>query len=366
MTYIVKKAVKIFNNKQKKSWFICNPIIPVYHVCKFLDLKGKNSEHTQKTYASVLTQWLNYLQENRKKQYFEIESQDIKKYFHKLIFFNKDNQFVITPELTYKTLKLKHTIIFEFYKFLLGECETNYILVIDNKKYNFNLKLDKFDRDAKNAIHYYMTKYKLSRKENYILEYTEDDIKVICSNFNFIRDKIVFLLTVFGIRVDEVLSIKISEFNFSENLVKPSRSKSYNKRTIVISSELSKMINNYIQTERMNAIYKSGLDSEYLFVNLNAGKYCGKELKYQTFYTSLKRAGVNAGYKFNSIRTHSGRSTRAMELLKQGVSDEMIRHIMGWKNSSSIKEYIDHNNKSLAIEGAKFLANTNKKGYNGY
>lgn len=184
------------------------------------------------------------------------------------------------------------------------------------------------------------------------------------SNLNSLRNKAVFLLTLFGMRIDEVLSIYLTDFNFYQNSVQPSRSKTIKNRVIVISEDASSLIQQYIQTERLNAVISSGIDSRYLFININQGYNCGKPLKYPTFYKALKKAGVNAGFKPEQIRTHSGRSTRTMGLLKANVSDEIIRHILGWRSPTSMKDYLDEQNKSLALKGAKFLAHINHKNSN--
>lgn len=364
--YRVRKAVKLTYGKEDVSYFICDPILPVYHLCKFLDLKGKNSINTQKTYSSILVQWVNYLYK-RNKIYYEVTYDDLKKYLYSLIFLNKKNQYILTPERTYLTIKMKQTIIIDFYNFLSCEKDVDSSLrFYDNKNeiinYNFKLDINKLEKVASNTIDFFMTKYKRSRKENYILEYSEEEILRIHSHFNLLRDKAVFYLTLFGLRIDEVLSIKVKDFNYLDNVVRPSRSKSNEFRHVVISEYVSNIINNYIQTERISAITDSGKNSEFLFININKGIYCGENLKYSTFYTSLKRAAINAGFNSNEIRTHSGRSTRTMQLFKKdNITDEMIRHIMGWKSPSSMKSYIDENNKSLSLKGAKFLANMNNK-----
>lgn len=366
----VKKAIKIINNKIYENYFICNPSIPVFHLCKFLDLKGKNSENTQKTYASILVQWLNFLYSRKNKQYYEVDLEDLKKYIYSQIFFNKENNYVLKPDLTYITLKMKNKVIYEFYKFLLGEVnsKTSILSILSQGKelnYHFTLKLKEFRETGINSIDFYMTKYKSSRKEKYIMEYTEKQIFSINSNLNYLRDKLIFQLTLYGMRIDEVLSIKIKDVNNIENTIKPSRSKTDKNRIIVVSKETIKYINNYVHTERMNSIIYAGVDSEYLFINLNRGKNCAKPVTYQTFYTALKRAGINAGFDKNQIRTHSGRSTRTMELLKNdNISDEIIRYIMGWKSPLSINPYIEEKSKSLAIKGAQFIAKENSKNNN--
>lgn len=230
----------------------------------------------------------------------------------------------------------------------------------NTENYYFDMDLKKLNRKIDSSIKLFLTEYKRGRKEQFIMEYSEEDIEIISSNFLCMRDKAIFLLTLMGMRIDEVLSIKVKNIDFSENILYPSRTKSQKNRPVVILNSISILINSYLKTERLEAIYHSGIDSEYLFINIKKNKFCGNQLKYNTFYSSLKRAAKKAGFLPESIRTHSGRSTKAMELLKHKVSDEMIRNIMGWRSIHSISSYIDENNKSLAINVAKGLANSSK------
>ncbi|BFU78782.1 hypothetical protein ALC152_19970 [Arcobacter sp. 15-2] len=365
MNFKVKKAIKILKNTSYISYFVCDPYIPVFHICKFLDIKGKNSHNTQKTYAYILANWLNHLDTKLNKKYYEINIQDIKKYIEYLIFFNQKGQYILTPELCYKTLKGKGNVIVEFYMFLLSEVDSNEnALIIYNKnmKYNYPLSfnIEKLKSSTENTLNLFLTRYKRGRKENYIIEYTDIEIEIISSNFSSLRDIVIFKLTLFGFRIDEVLSIYLEDFNFQEKNIKPSRSKTNKHRIVEISSELSILINNYIQTNRLDAVFNSGYDSPYLFVNHKQGKYCGKEVSYQTFYKSLKRAAQKAGFDTTKIRTHSGRSTSVMNDLEKGMPYEIIRHKYGWNNPISITPYIDEQSKKLMKKASKFIYKQNK------
>lgn len=55
------------------------------------------------------------------------------------------------------------------------------------------------------------------------------------------------------------------------------------------------------------------------------------------------------------IRTHNGRSTKAMEFLEHqalypedGITDVIIAESFGWNSVDSIRHYRDHNNQIIA------------------
>ncbi|MCV5434271.1 tyrosine-type recombinase/integrase, partial [Escherichia coli] len=71
--------------------------------------------------------------------------------------------------------------------------------------------------------------------------------------------------------------------------------------------------------------------SNYLFLNYK-GRYKGRPLKTRNFLNILKDAAEKAGLDRKEIRTHSGRSTRAQELVEimrdkpeVGVTETLIK-----------------------------------------
>ena len=96
------------------------------------------------------------------------------------------------------------------------------------------------------TIELFVTKHKISSKE-YILEYSDDEIKAIYSNFKNYCNRAIFLATLHGMRIDEVLSIKLKDYNPRDCTVKPSRSKGKGrgrKRTILFGKQTVGMIEN--------------------------------------------------------------------------------------------------------------------------
>ena len=255
------------------------------------------------------------------------------------------------------------SVITEFYRYLdqvygsemtfyEGErkCNTQSYLYgqIYNKKYDY--LIDMMLPDVK------------GRKE-YIKWYTDEERAVLSNNFNTLRDKAVFLLTLEGFRIDEVLSMCLSGYKSTERLIKPTRSKMKptavagfdNKlRTVRISEITSETLNQYIYEERVVAENTSGIISDFIFLNLR-GSSTGEPLSYHNYRKVLIKCASRAGVDASKIRTHSGRSTRVMEVLEHNAqhpekakSDIDIRCLFGWENADSIMPYMNFDNEILA------------------
>jgi integrase len=151
-------------------------------------------------------------------------------------------------------------------------------------------------------------------------------------------------------RIGEILGLKLDHFDPFEpslnivreqNIENRARAKT-TERKLHIYAHLAEMIQTYITTERTEA---NILGYDYLFLN-NQGKHKGKPLKTRNFLRILKDAGEGAGLVKSEIRTHSGRSTRAqqlVELMREKpelmITKTFIDEEMGWRSEHSVKPY---------------------------
>jgi len=367
--YKLRKGRKKYKNNNIVFFnMVCKPNVPDFYISLFVNNKSKNSFGYGVQAAHKLIKYLNFLLEHSI-EYWEATDEHVKAFFLRLINFNtKTNEIVGVPTVQYPTLIAYKNTIISFYKFL-WQFTNHSVLQIskweNNKYFQYDaplvLQYKHAEKITTATIDLFLTKFKNSNKE-YIMEYTEEEIAAIYSCFNNYRNRAIFLITLHGMRIDEVLSIKLKDYNPIQNIVKPSRSKGKGagkKRTVVLDTLTVKCIENYILHERNNAEIKSNTHSDYLFINfrkvedeivLNPYSYNAYR---NCFITASKKAGLV------NVRTHSGRSHRASELLKimikgdVNLSDEIIRHIMGWKSPESIQPYVEHANEDIAIKFAK-------------
>lgn len=321
------KVVKA-NLETHECYFILKDDLPCYNINRWLEYKGNKSLATSKRYAYNLMTYLNYI-----KSYTEVTTRDIEEYI-KYLLYNRDGVLTIDAQISYNTLKSHIITIKEFYKYL------------DYDKYEYIWNMDTDILINHNVLRRY------SNKE-YIKWYTDSEIHSIVSNFLTLRDEAVFRLTLEGFRIDEVLSMTVQSYNDIEGTICPTRSKNNALRTLKIKDVTRTALDNYIFMERDSI----ETYTDYLFVNLNKGKYQGYQLAYRNYIRILKGAADRANIDPELIRTHSGRSTRTMELLhhqaETGLTDEQIRLLMGWSSTDSITPYINYQDDRILLKIAR-------------
>lgn len=365
--YVVRKALisNVYNTKEKRYFIIDNENgLPVHLINKYLYKAGIRSINTNRKYAGHICVWLNYLN-MKNKLYCQATLKDVLNFIDFKIFELDENKKVINYEgpITYSTLSGYITALTELYKCIEGLDDAS-VMEFKTKEMNANKSYyygQIYSYDYKYIVEERIRSLKQSRE--YIKWYTKDEIIAIASNFNTIRDKAIFLTTyITGMRIDEVISIILSDFKQEENTVTPSRSKSTGEnanRILFIGSALESVYNNYLWNERL--LVESETDCcDYLFINLRKDNNRGKPIKYRSYIDILKRTAKRAGIDAEKIRTHSGRSTHTMDLLywqaehpEDPLTDEQIRLIMGWSSTRSIDLYKKHRDIRLAKESAK-------------
>ncbi len=373
---VVNGKVPLDNGKTENRWFIVEGVMPVFEVNEWIEKKSGRKLSTGKKYAYSLVKFLNYL-DLKEKSYLQANKKDVEYFIDYLIFgitpdFNYAN---IEGQVTYSTIRGYITAITEFYRWL-EDNGLNESMKFKKKKdyYNANeayLYGQIWGSDYNVIIDDRISRLKPSRE--YIKWYTDEEIKALKSNFLTLRDRVIFLLTMQGLRIDEVLSIRLIDYDRDELIIKPYRSKGKEigqGRPVVLMEELCEEIDNYIWNERAEAETNSGKISDMMFINIRSGDSQGEPLKYEAYIQILKGCAKRAGLAPEKIRTHSGRSTKTMELLQHQVNypddnltDEMIRQIMGWTNSSSINPYKNHQDIRLAKIASEKVQRrkTNKK-----
>ena len=138
------------------------------------------------------------------------------------------------------------------------------------------------------------------------------------------RDKLIIeLFYVTGIRLSELINIKISDLNFDNNLVKV-LGKRNKERLIPLSSRIVKELQFFIENYKID---------NYLFTNLGGTKV----------YTKLVYRVVNKYIgKISSINKkspHILRHTFATHMLNNGADINAIKELLGHSNLSATQVY---------------------------
>ncbi len=352
--------------------------LPIFTVNCFLEAKCRMSSNTGKQYAYRICKYLNYLQEVRKVDHKEATKKDVAKFLDTLLFESEGLVYIDKSRVAYNTVSMYLTVIKEFYRYLEDELHESTNIKLDRVKGNSKgryLYGQLWSFDTKNFLNGRIKSMKGSKE--YIKWYSDEEIEALLDNFITQRDKAIFLLSLEGLRIDEILSLRVCDFDATECTVTPYRSKG--KETgnvasvVVITNECQEAISNYMYCERDEVIMsleEKCEELEYpneLFLNLKQGPFMGKAVTYRNILDIFKKTAERANIDPKKIRTHSGRSTKTMNLLyyqnenPEKLSDEKIREIMRWSSPNSIKSYINTKDKRLALDAAKKISKMNKK-----
>ena len=366
--FSVSEAILVRRNgTEYNCYFILEEGIPVYEINKWLEYKGMNSLATSKKYAFQLCRFLNFLK-NRNKVYRKANRRDILTFVDYLLFAKEESTVIsFQSQITYQTATSYLTVIKEFYRFV--EDVSNEQVSILRSSNSKRISTEKYlygqiwDIEIKELLATKMPRVKESKE--HIKWYSEEDIEAILTQFNTLRDRSIFYLTLEGMRISEVINLNMEDYSQEKKLIHIKRAKGQKERIVPLRKQTILALESYLYSERSLLEEELGL-FEAIFVNLRKGKKYGNRVEYRNILTVIKNAADRAGLDKSMVRTHSGRSTRTMELLRfqsehpeENLTDEQIRLLMGWSSSKSIEPYINQKDEKTLISLAEKI---NSKG----
>lgn len=134
-----------------------------------------------------------------------------------------------------------------------------------------------------------------------------------------------------GLRVSELINIKLSDIFFEENFIRVT-GKGNKQRLIPISNHTLKFIRIYRDEIRRHQPVQKGFE-DYLFLNRR-----GKNLTRVMIFTILKNLAEKAGIKKN-ISPHTFRHSFATHLLKNGADLRSIQLMLGHESITTTEIY---------------------------
>ncbi len=141
-----------------------------------------------------------------------------------------------------------------------------------------------------------------------------------------------------GLRVSELLNLKLNNIHFSANYAKIQGKGS--KERIVPLGEMSLVALRKYLADGRPLLLKNNV-SDYIFLNLY-----GNQLSRQGFYKILKEIAINANIK-KEISPHTLRHSFATHLLEAGVDLKTLQDLLGHKDISTTQIYTHISQKHL-------------------
>lgn len=178
-----------------------------------------------------------------------------------------------------------------------------------------NIKLSKHSMD--------IPKYLSVSEVNLLLNSLQDDGPLEA------RNRAMFeLLYATGVRVSELISIKLVDINIEEQVIKI-LGKGNKERLVILNDIATNAVSKYIIYERIKLLKDP---CPYLFINKN-----GKQLSRQGFYKILKQKALMVG--IDDISPHKLRHSIATHMLDNGANLRVIQELLGHSEITTTQIY---------------------------
>lgn len=154
---------------------------------------------------------------------------------------------------------------------------------------------------------------------------------------------IVELLYSCGLRVSELVSLRLSDLFFEEELIKV-LGKGNKERFVPIANSARKYIIQYLQ----HRVVPTRGQEDFLFLN-NRGKHLTRAM----VFLIIRRAAAKAGID-KKISPHSLRHSFATHLVENGADISTVQQMLGHANITTTERYLHMSKKHLKKSLLKF------------
>lgn len=210
---------------------------------------------------------------------------------------------------------IRNYLLWKIQKHKTGSSHQRMILVSIKKfcslLYNMRLDVKNLYPSAKS---YYLPNY-LTKKEI---------VKLIAGVKNIKHRCIIKLLYGSGLRLGELLHLKVNDINLENMTIYIRKSKENNDRVVMLSETLLQELFIYFKKHKL---------VDYLFEGQNGGIYSAKSVQ-----VVVKKAALKAEIK-KQVTPHTLRHSFATHLFETGVDIQFIKELMGHKSITTTQRY---------------------------
>ena len=174
---------------------------------------------------------------------------------------------------------------------------------------------------------------------------SENEINILIKNIDMKKNEsernIAIIETLYGcgLRVSELINLKISDLFFNEDFIKVT-GKGNKQRLVPISAINIRYINKYMENSRkklkINPLY-----SDILFLNRR-----GNSISRAMIFTIIKNLSKISGFN-KKISPHTFRHSFATHLLENGADLKTIQQLLGHESITTTEIYMHLDNKTL-------------------
>ena len=264
---------------------------------KYLKIQKNYSNYTIINYGKDLKIFLNFLEENNIDSYTKIDYQTIRKFL----------EFLYKEKYEKKSIARHISSLRSFFKYLLKEN----IIINNPMTLVSNPKLDKK-----------LPKYLYYEQIEKILSIPDKNTPLGMRDVTLLE-----LLYSTGVRVSELVNIKIEDIDFNERTIKI-LGQGNKERIVLYSKVLASYLEDYLIKR---STFKP--NHNYLFINKLGNKLTDRGVR--TIIDNVLKKGM---VDFH-ISPHMIRHTFATHLLDNGADLKCVQELLGHKNLSSTQVY---------------------------
>lgn len=170
-------------------------------------------------------------------------------------------------------------------------------------------------------------------KELLTINISKDD------NLNYRNKTIIIVLYASGIRVSELVNLKVSDIDDYNQTLLIENPKGGQDRLALLSKEALSILKTYLNTSRISLL--NDKESEYIFLNNKGQKLTSRGIEHV-----VKQMGLNLKYP-KSLYPHMLRHSLATHLLDAGADLRNIQELLGHKNLNATQVYTHVSTKKI-------------------
>lgn len=160
-----------------------------------------------------------------------------------------------------------------------------------------------------------------------------EEIERLLNSFDNLKHKAIFtLLYSAGLRIGELLNLKIKDIDSDRMQIRIDQGKGQKDRYTILSGKVLKLLREYVKEVQPN---------EYLFEGQNGGKYSSSSIQ------ALMRKHKKMCKITKKATPHTLRHSFATHLLDNGTDTRFIQELLGHKHISTTQIYTHVSSRTL-------------------
>jgi integrase/recombinase XerD len=186
-------------------------------------------------------------------------------------------------------------------------------------------------------IHNPVENLKLIRQKREVVQtFTREQIRSLLAQpdlttFTGQRDlTMMMLLFETGLRVSELVNLRVDDINFEDNLIRVSSPKNYRERVVPFQSTMKRQLNKYIHLRGYIE------DEPTLFLSID-----NKPISIKWFQDTLRKYGRQANIKGVRVSPHTCRHTFAKMCVQSGMDVFHLQKLLGHSSLEMVRRYVE-------------------------